>query len=44
MRKHLRYYRRAELIDRKAWTMKKIGLCLRRLGKNEEALEYYLQA
>ncbi len=38
------YYRRAELIDRKPWTMKKIGLCLRRLGKTEEALEYYLQA
>jgi tetratricopeptide (TPR) repeat protein len=40
----LLYYRRAELIDRKAWTLKKIGLCLRRLGRNEEALEYYLQA
>jgi tetratricopeptide (TPR) repeat protein len=40
----LRYYRRAELIDRKVWTIKKIGLCLRRLGKNEEALENYLQA
>ena len=38
------YYRRAELIDRKPWTLKKIGLCLRRLGKTEEALEYYLQA
>jgi tetratricopeptide (TPR) repeat protein len=40
----LRYYRRAELIDRKVWTIKKIGLCLRRLGRNEEALENYLQA
>jgi tetratricopeptide (TPR) repeat protein len=40
----LRYYQRAELIDRKVWTIKKIGLCLRRLGKNEEALENYLQA
>lgn len=38
------YYRRAEMIDRKPWTLKKIGLCLRRLGKTEEALEYYLQA
>ncbi|MBK9391088.1 MAG: tetratricopeptide repeat protein [Bacteroidetes bacterium] len=38
------YYRRAEMIDRKSWTLKKIGLCLRRLGKTEEALEYYLQA
>jgi tetratricopeptide (TPR) repeat protein len=40
----LKFYRRAELIDRKVWTIKKIGLCLRRLGKNDEALEYYLQA
>jgi tetratricopeptide (TPR) repeat protein len=40
----LKYYKRAELIDRKVWTVKKIGLCLRRLGRTEEALEYYLQA
>lgn len=40
----LKYYRRAELIDRKVWTIKKIGLCLRRLGRDEEALENYLQA
>ncbi len=40
----LMYYRRAELIDRKAWTVKKIGLCLRKLGRNDEALECYLQA
>lgn len=40
----LNYYRRAELIDKKVWTVKKIGLCLRRLGKNEESLVYYLQA
>jgi tetratricopeptide (TPR) repeat protein len=40
----LKYYNRAELIDRKVWTIKKIGLCLRRLGRNEEALEHYLQA
>jgi len=40
----LRYYRMAELINRKPWTIKKIGLCLRRLGRNEEALEYYIQA
>jgi len=40
----LNYYRMAELIDRKVWTIKKIGLCLRRLGKFEEALENYLQA
>jgi tetratricopeptide (TPR) repeat protein len=40
----LRYYRMADLIERKEWTLKKIGLCLRRLGKKEEALDYYLQA
>lgn len=40
----LKYYRMAELIDRKVWTIKKIGLCLRRIGKKEEALGYYLQA
>lgn len=40
----LKYYKLAEIIDRKAWTVKKIGLCLRRLGKTEEALDYYLQA
>lgn len=40
----LRYYQRSELIERKVWTLKKIGLCLRRLGKKEEALDYYLHA
>jgi tetratricopeptide (TPR) repeat protein len=40
----LKYYKRAELIDRKVWSIKKIGLCLRRLGRNEEALEFYMQA
>jgi len=40
----LKFYRRAELIDRKVWTIKKIGFCLRRLGRDEEALENYLQA
>jgi tetratricopeptide (TPR) repeat protein len=40
----LRYYRMAELIDRKVWTVKKIALCLRRLDRFSEALEYYLQA
>jgi tetratricopeptide (TPR) repeat protein len=40
----LKYYRRAELIDRKPWTIKKIGLCLRRMRRNEEALENYLKA
>ncbi len=40
----LKYYQRAELIDRKPWTVKKTGLCLRRIGRIDEALEYYLQA
>lgn len=40
----LKNYKMAELIDRKVWTIKKIGLCLKRLGRTEEALEYYLQA
>jgi len=40
----LRFYQRAELVERKLWTLKKIGLCLRRLGRKEEALDYYLQA
>lgn len=40
----LKNYKMAELIDRKTWTIKKIGLCLRKLGRNEESLEYYLQA
>ncbi|MCU0409485.1 MAG: tetratricopeptide repeat protein, partial [Bacteroidales bacterium] len=38
------YYRRAELIDRNPWTVKKTGWLLRRLGRTEEALETYLQA
>lgn len=40
----LKYYRMADLVERKAWTLKKIGLCLRRLGRKEDALDYYLQA
>lgn len=40
----LEYYRKAELVERKVWTVKKIGLCLRKLGRIEEALEAYLQA
>ena len=40
----LKYYHRAELIERKVWTLKKTGLCLRKLGRKEEALDYYLQA
>jgi tetratricopeptide (TPR) repeat protein len=37
-------YRKAELIERRVWNIKKIGLCLRKLEKHEEALDYYLQA
>ncbi len=40
----LKNYKMAELIEKKSWTLKKIGFCLRRLGLNEEALDYYLQA
>ena len=40
----LKYYQLAEIIDRKPWTLKKEGFCLRRLGKTEEALDYYLQS
>ena len=40
----LKYYQLAEIIDRKAWTLKKEGFCLRRLGKTQEALSYYHQA
>ncbi|MCU0456217.1 MAG: tetratricopeptide repeat protein [Bacteroidales bacterium] len=40
----LKYYRMAELIDRKVWTIKKTGLCLRRLGRYDEALGCYLEA
>jgi tetratricopeptide (TPR) repeat protein len=40
----LRYYRMSDLIVRKAWTIKKIGLCCRKLGRNGEALDSYLQA
>jgi len=40
----MKYYRMAEIINRKPWTIKKIALCLRRLSRNEEALEYYVRA
>jgi len=40
----LKNYHLAELIEKKPWTLKKIGLCLKRLGRTAEALEYYLQA
>ena len=44
MKKHLNITEEQSLLTEKSWTIKKIGLCLRRLGRNEEALEYYLQA
>lgn len=37
-------YRRSDILEKKTWTTKKIAYCLRRLGKNEEALKYYLEA
>jgi tetratricopeptide (TPR) repeat protein len=40
----LKYYRRSELIEHKLWTVKKIAYCLRKLERNEEALDQYLQA
>ncbi len=40
----LKFYQLAEIIDRKAWTLKKEGFCTRRLGRTKEALDYYLQA
>lgn len=42
--KALDMYRRAEIFDRKIWTLKKIGFCNRRLGKHGEALKYYMEA
>lgn len=40
----LNYYCRAEILDRKLWTIKKIALCYRKLGKKLDAFDYYLQA
>jgi len=42
--KALGMYRRAEILDRKIWTLKKIGFCNRRIGKHGEALKYYMEA
>jgi tetratricopeptide (TPR) repeat protein len=42
--KALEMYRRAEILDRKIWTLKKIGFCNRRLGRHGEALKYYMEA
>ncbi len=40
----LSYYKRAELISRKEWTLKKIAYCLRKSGKQAEALDYLIIA
>lgn len=37
-------YRRSDILEKKTWTTKKIAYCLRRLGNNDEALKYYLEA
>ncbi len=40
----IKMYKRSDIFERKVWTMKKIGYSLRRSGKIEEALQYYLDA
>ncbi len=40
----LEYYRTANIINPKPWTLKKSGLCLRRLDRTAEALDCYIQA
>jgi tetratricopeptide (TPR) repeat protein len=42
--KALEKYTMASIIDPKAWTLRKIGLCLRKLNRNHEALNIYLRA
>jgi len=37
----LKKYMLASIIDPKTWTLRKIGLCLRKLGRTAEALEAY---
>ena len=37
-------YKQSDIFERKLWTLKKIGFSLRRLGRIEEALQYYLDA
>ncbi|MBE0666877.1 MAG: tetratricopeptide repeat protein, partial [Bacteroidales bacterium] len=39
----LRIYSMASLIDPKSWTLRKLGLCLRNLGRHSEALQNYLR-
>ena len=40
----LEMYNRADILDRKVWTLKKTGYCLRRLRRYDEALDHYLEA
>jgi hypothetical protein len=42
--KALEKYTMASIIDPKTWTLRKIGLCLRKLNRNHEALNTYLRA
>jgi len=42
--KALEKYTMASIIDPKQWTLRKMGLCLRRLNRNHEALNIYLSA
>lgn len=37
-------YKRSDILEKKTWTTKKIAFCLRRLGRNDVALKYYLDA
>ncbi len=42
--KALEKYSMASIIDPKTWTLRKTGLCLRKLGRPAEALDIYLRA
>jgi tetratricopeptide (TPR) repeat protein len=42
--KALENYSMAVIIDPKTWTLRKTGLCLRKMGRSQEALSAYLQA
>ncbi len=42
--KALEKYTMASIIDPKQWSLRKMGLCLRKLNRNHEALNIYLRA
>lgn len=42
--KAIESYMRSDILEKKTWTTKKIAYCLRRLGRNDEALKYYHEA